>query len=106
MTVVLSGRGCFVFCCAGRVDRRVGAALHHSHHHAGVDHPRPRRRFVHGSHRDTAIALQRRCCGALIRPPTGLDNTPALLRTDAPSFLQAARDAGRLTAMFVNRWTQ
>ena len=31
-----------------------------------------------------------------------LDNTPALLRTDAPSFLQAARDAGRLTAMFVN----
>ena len=31
-----------------------------------------------------------------------LDNTPALLRTDAPSFLQAARDAGRSTAMFVN----
>ena len=31
-----------------------------------------------------------------------LDNTSAPSRTDAPSFLQAARDAGRLTATFVN----
>ena len=30
------------------------------------------------------------------------DNTPAPLRTDAPSFLRAARVAGRSTAMFVN----
>ncbi len=30
------------------------------------------------------------------------DNTPALLRTDAPSFLKAAREAGRSIAMFVN----
>ncbi len=30
------------------------------------------------------------------------DNTPAPLRTDAPSFLKAARQAGRSTAMFVS----
>ena len=30
------------------------------------------------------------------------DNTPAPLRTSAPSFLKAARDAGRSTAMFVS----
>ena len=30
------------------------------------------------------------------------DNTPAPLCTDAPSFLKAAREAGRSTAMFVN----
>ena len=30
------------------------------------------------------------------------DNTPAPLRTDAPSFLKAAREAGHCTAMFVN----
>ena len=29
-------------------------------------------------------------------------NTPVPLRTDAPSFLQAARDAGRPTAIFIN----
>ena len=30
------------------------------------------------------------------------DNTSALLRTDAPSFLKAARDAGRSTAVFIS----
>ena len=70
----------------------------------------------------TTLALEGASCftSRTVTPPTtlpvhvsilrGVDpsthglysNTPAPLRTDAPSFLQAARDAGRSTAIFIN----
>ncbi|MXW99805.1 MAG: HD domain-containing protein [Acidimicrobiaceae bacterium] len=70
----------------------------------------------------TTLALEGASCFAArtVTPPTTLpvhtsmlrgvapsthglySNTPAPLRTDAPSFLQAARDAGRSTAIFIN----
>lgn len=71
----------------------------------------------------TTLALQRASCfrARTVSPPLTLpahmsifrgvdpaahglfDNTPAPLRTDAPSFLRAAREFGCSTAMFV-RW--
>jgi len=70
----------------------------------------------------TTLALEGASCftSRTVTPPTtlpvhtsmlrGVDpsthglysNTPAPLRTDAPSFLQAARGAGRSTAIFIN----